>query len=41
MAGASLIENWILEEDERGNIPENAFDFLSIVFGLIVFDAKL
>ena len=39
--GASLIENWILEGDEQGNIPENAFVFLSIVFGLIVFGAKL
>ena len=33
--GASLLENWILEGDEQGNFPVNAFVFLSIVFGLI------
>ena len=32
---ASLHENWILEGDEQGNFPVNAFVFLSIVFGLI------
>ena len=41
MGGASLLENWILEEDEHGNFPVNAFVFLSIVFGLIFFEAKL
>ena len=41
MGGASLLENWILEGDEQGNIPVNAFVFLSIVFGLIFFGAKL
>ena len=35
MGGASLHENWILEGDEQGNFPVNAFVFLSIVFGLI------
>ena len=35
MGGASLLENWILEGDEQGNIPVNAFVFLSIVFALI------
>ena len=39
--GASLLENWILEGDERGNIPVNAFVFLSVVFGLIFCGAKL
>ena len=34
MGGVSLLENWILEGDEKGNIPVNAFVFLSIVFGL-------
>ena len=37
MGGASLLENWILKGDEKGNIPVNAFVFLSIVFGLIFF----
>ena len=32
---ASLLENWILKEDEQGDIPVNAFVFQSIVFGLI------
>ena len=41
MGGASLLENWILEGDEQGNIPVNAFGFVSIVFGLIFFGAKL
>ena len=36
-----MIENWILEGDEQGNIPENAFVFLPVVFGLIFFGAKL
>ena len=27
MGGASLLENWILEGDEQGNIPVNAFGF--------------
>ena len=31
---ASLLENWILEGDEQGDFPVNAFDFLSIVFRL-------
>ena len=39
--GVSLLENWILEGDEQGNFPVNAFVFLSIVFGLIFFGAKL
>ena len=33
VGGVSLLENWILEGDERGNIPVNAFVFLSIGFG--------
>ena len=37
VGGASLLENWILEGDEQGNFPVNAFLFLSIVFGLICF----
>ena len=41
MGGASLLENWILEGDEQGNIPVNSFVFLSILFGLIFFGAKL
>ena len=41
VGGASLIENWILEGDEQGNIPENAFVFLPVFFGLIFFGAKL
>ena len=41
VGGVSLLENWILEGDEKGNIPVNAFVFLSIVFGLIFFGAKL
>ena len=41
MGSASLLENWILEGDEQGNIPVNAFVFLSIVFGLNFFGAKL
>ena len=35
VGGASLLENCILEGDELGNFPVNAFVFLSIVFGLI------
>ena len=34
MGDASLLENWILEGDEQGIFPVNAFVFLSIVFGL-------
>ena len=41
VGGASLIENWILEGDEQGNIPVNASVFLSIVLGLIFCGAKL
>ena len=41
VGGASLLENCILEGDELGNFPVNAFVFLSIVFGLIFFEAKL
>ena len=42
MGGASLLENWILEGDEEGNVPVKAFVFLSFVFwGLIFFGAKL
>ena len=37
MGDASLPENWILEGDEQGLFPVNAFVFLSIVFGLIFF----
>ena len=32
MGDASLLENWILEGDEQGIFPVNAFVFLSIVF---------
>ena len=32
MGGASLLENWILEGDERGNFPVNALVSLLIVF---------
>ena len=35
VGGASLLENWILEGDEQGNFPVNAFVFQPIVFGLI------
>ena len=35
VGGASLLENWILEGDEQGNFPVNAFVFLPIVLGLI------
>ena len=38
MGGVSLLENGILEGDEQGNFPLNAFVFLSIVFGLIVLE---
>ena len=31
MGDASLLENWILEGDEQGIFPVNAFVFLSIV----------
>ena len=41
VGGASLLENWTLEGDEQGNFPVNAFVFLSIVFGLNFFGAKL
>ena len=37
---ASLLENWILEGDEQGNFPVNAFVFLSTVFDFIFFGAK-
>ena len=40
MGGASLLEKWILEGDEQGNFPVNAFVFLSIVFALNFFGAK-
>ena len=40
MGGASLLENGILEGDEQGNFPVNAFVFLSIVFALNFFGAK-
>ena len=40
MGGASLLENWILEGDEQGNFPVNAFVFPSIVFALNFFGAK-
>ena len=36
-----MLENWILEGDEQGNVPVKAFVFLSTVFGLIFFGAKL
>ena len=36
MAAASLHENWLLEGNEQGNFPVNAFVFLSIGFGLIL-----
>ena len=35
VGGVSLLENWILEGDEQGNFPVNAFVFLFIVFGFI------
>ena len=38
---ASLLENWILEGDEQGNFPVNAFVFLSIVFGLIFLEQSM
>ena len=38
---ASLLENGILEGDEQGTFPVNAFVFLSIVFDLNFFGAKL
>ena len=38
--GASLLKTWILEGDERGNFPVNAFVFLSILFGLIFLGSK-
>ena len=41
MGGASLLENWILEGDEQGNMPVNAFVFLPIVSGLIFLGTKL
>ena len=34
MGGASLLENGILEGDEKGTFPVNGFVFRSIVFGL-------
>ena len=37
LGDASLLENWIREGDEQGNVPVNAFVFLSIVFGFIIF----
>ena len=37
MEGVSLLQNWILEGDEQGNSPVNAFVFLSIAFGLFFF----
>ena len=37
VSDASLSENWILEGDEHGNFPVNAFVFLSNVFGLLFF----
>ena len=41
MGDASFLQNWILEGDEQGIFPVNALVFLSIVFGLIFFAAKL
>ena len=41
VGGASLLENWILEGDEQGNFPVNAFVFLSIVFGLIFLEQSM
>ena len=40
VGGASLLEKWILEGDEQGNFPVNAFVFPSIVFALNFFGAK-
>ena len=37
MGDTSLLENWILEGDEQGIFPVDAFVFLTIVFGLIFF----
>ena len=39
--GVSLLENWVLEGDGQGNFPVNASVFLSIVFCLNFFGAKL
>ena len=41
VGGISLLENLFLEIDEQGNFAVNAFVFLSILFGLIFFGAKL
>ena len=41
MGGGCLLENGILEGDEQGNFPVNAFVFQSIVFGLNFFGTKL
>ena len=32
VGGASLLENWILEGDEQGNFPVNAFQFFCPLF---------
>ena len=37
MGVVSLLENWILEGNEQGNFSVNAFVFLSILFGVILF----
>ena len=39
--GKPVLDNWILEGDDQGNFPVNAFVFLSIVFRLNFFGAKL
>ena len=31
--GEPVLDNWILEGDDQGNFPVNAFVFLSIVLG--------
>ena len=40
VGGASLLENWILEGDEQGNFPVNAFVFSVHRFWLNFYGAK-
>ena len=41
MEGASLLENGILEGDEQGNFPVNAFVFCPLFLASFFFGAKL
>ena len=41
VGGASLLENWILEGDELGNFPVNAFVFAVHRFWLKFFWSKV